>query len=368
VLRVDAAAGVVTDDHRTWSLDLDCRTGGATVVVGDVAYRVAPLRWREKQRLARWAHLGAEFVTRQLVQLAVDEDVRPPDEGSEAVVAAVAAWVNGETPGLPLESGLLTHVTVDVCRGTGLAPVDLDDRDAIEVEAMWSALDEPASPLSRMHAATPRTPFMPFTGHRGRDEWADATQIVFVPDEATVDEHLPAEQDAHETPVLAPIAQGPQPDQPPPDPTPVEPPPAPPPEPPSATTSPRVATAPHRRRTAPRFRVLPAAELASPMTLVAPTGDFAPSAHTEMCALTGQNRGIGGAIYDHASNRTGSEPLRSAADPFVLGAPSGVNDAATASIDPRDEAPVDVEELAETVLDVIADEVEHAAEALGIEV
>ena len=61
-LLVDAAAGAVVDGERRWPLRLDCRTGAAVVTFGDRELAIAPLQWRHKQRLARWAHLGPDFV------------------------------------------------------------------------------------------------------------------------------------------------------------------------------------------------------------------------------------------------------------------------------------------------------------------
>ena len=92
-LLVDAAAGAVVDGERRWPLRLDCRTGAAVVTFGDRELAIAPLQWRHKQRLARWAHLGPDFVTSQRAALALD----PADEWEAddvRVVAAVAEFLD----------------------------------------------------------------------------------------------------------------------------------------------------------------------------------------------------------------------------------------------------------------------------------
>src|ERR1700742_3701385 len=133
-VRVDAAAGVVAEGAVRWPLRLDCRTGTAVLTVGNRDLAVAPLRWRDKQRVARWAHLGQAFVAAQRIELAV-----PPgtvlDDGTRPLVAAVADFLDGDA--LPLSPDLLSEVAVAVCRLTGLAPAAFDDRDAIDVESAW---------------------------------------------------------------------------------------------------------------------------------------------------------------------------------------------------------------------------------------
>jgi len=178
-VRVDAAAGVVAEDDRHWPLRLDCRTGTAVLRVGDREITVAPVRWRDKQRLARWAHLGPAFVTEHSVDLAVAPGTEL-DEHTRPLVAAVAAFLNGD--GLPLSPELLADVTVEVCRLTGLAPAAFDDRDAADVEAAWrcggtqpSADAMPIQPSARPVGA-PARPAAP------ADPWADATRIEIADD------------------------------------------------------------------------------------------------------------------------------------------------------------------------------------------
>ncbi|MEA2717542.1 MAG: hypothetical protein QOI99_1859, partial [Actinomycetota bacterium] len=182
-VRVDVATGLVSVGERRWPVELDCRTGSATVDAGGTRVEVVPLRWIEKQRLARWAHLGPDFVAHQRSRLAGGGDLSA-DEA--AAVGAVAAWLDAGS--LPLDARLLTTVTLDVCRGAGLALGDLDDRDATEVEAMWSAVrdregEDPAAeaPLGAQGADAGAGPGGG-RGPRPRSDdagWADSTRIVF---------------------------------------------------------------------------------------------------------------------------------------------------------------------------------------------
>jgi hypothetical protein len=171
--RVDAVAGVVVDGDDVWPLRLDCRTGDAVLTLRGQDIAVMPMRWRHKQRLARWAHLGPRFVVDQRVALAVDPGTTL-SEADRAIVDAVAAFLDSDT--LPLEPGLLAAVTVEACRATGLAPAALDDRDAAEVEMIWRV--SRAEPTPR--ASTPVTRGGPLA-HQSSDPWADATSIVFEP-------------------------------------------------------------------------------------------------------------------------------------------------------------------------------------------
>lgn len=172
VVRVDAAAGVVVDGDHTWSLRLDCRTGGAVVTLGVRKLELDPLRWRSKQRLARWAHLGPETVDHLLADLSVKGDV-VLDDAEVAVVAAVAAFLDGGDE-LPLDPTVLAGVTVDLCRSAGLAPDSLDERDAAEIAALWRAIH------GRSPASRPPAPVSPAAGSAA-EPWGDATSIRFEP-------------------------------------------------------------------------------------------------------------------------------------------------------------------------------------------
>lgn len=169
--RVDAVAGVVVDGDDVWPLRLDCRTGDAVLTLRGHDIEVMPMRWRHKQLLARWAHLGPRFVLDQRVALAVEPGTTLSD-ADRAIVDAVAAFLDGET--LPLEPGLLAAVTLEACRATGLAPAALDDRDAAEVEMIWRVsraepTPQPSTPMSHGDLQSQHSP----------DPWADATSIVF---------------------------------------------------------------------------------------------------------------------------------------------------------------------------------------------
>ena len=96
----------------------DRRRGASPSVTASIA--VAPLRWRHKQRLARWAHLGPDFVAEQRTALAVDPAEDWDDDDASASVAAVAAFLDGAT--LPLAAELLAEVAIEACRATGPRP------------------------------------------------------------------------------------------------------------------------------------------------------------------------------------------------------------------------------------------------------
>ena len=171
-LLVDAAAGAVVDGERRWPLRLDCRTGAAVVTFGDRELAIAPLQWRHKQRLARWAHLGPDFVTNQRAALALDP-AEEWDDDDIRVVAAVAEFLDGAT--LPLAPDLLAEVAIEACRATGLAPAAFDDRDAYDVESIWRVGSGAA------HVA-PQPTTARAVGATGADPWADSTSIVLVAD------------------------------------------------------------------------------------------------------------------------------------------------------------------------------------------
>jgi hypothetical protein len=165
---VDPAAGLVVDGDDAWPVRLDCRTGGAVLSVRDRDIEITPMRWRHKQRLARWAHLGPEFVAEQVATLAVAPGTELSDT-ERALVVALSTFV--DRGALPFEPALLAAVTIDACRATGLVPAALDDRDAFEVEAIWRVAHAARS-FDDAVLAEPGAP-------DDRDPWADATSIVF---------------------------------------------------------------------------------------------------------------------------------------------------------------------------------------------
>jgi hypothetical protein len=196
---VDPAAGLVSLGDRTWPFDLDLATESITVTVeGGRRLRVRPLRWREKLSLARFAHLGAAFVERQLVRACLVDEGGATDGDAAEAVAALARWVNdpdGANPALPLEQALLAEVTLGVCRALGLRPDDLDGRTAAEVERLWQATPGQLAPA-----------WAPEPAGRGDD---DLTRIVIVPDpqpgaEAGGDDRHPLTGARPEPPALQP--------------------------------------------------------------------------------------------------------------------------------------------------------------------
>jgi hypothetical protein len=178
-VRVEAATRRVVAGEHVWSFELDCRSGGATVVLDGSPVRVRPLHWREKVVLARFAGLGSELVEEQFLRLALAQD-EPPTGAARAALVALALWLNApDAEALPLQPTLLASVTLDVCSAIGLAPADLDDRDALEVESLWRAAAD-----SRLTAA--RHADSPSDGAQAgaHVEAGNTTRIVIVPDPA----------------------------------------------------------------------------------------------------------------------------------------------------------------------------------------
>jgi hypothetical protein len=165
--RVEVDTRRVVVGERAWRFDIDCRSGTVTVDFDGSPLRVRPLRWREKVVLARFAALGADVVDEQVLRLALDGSPEPAAGPEREAAFALALWVGA--PGadeLPLSTSLLAAVTVDVCTAVGLAPADLDARDAAEVEALWRCTS--GVEASRRRAAS--------------TEADDTTRILVVPD------------------------------------------------------------------------------------------------------------------------------------------------------------------------------------------
>jgi len=109
-------------------------------------YEVRPLTWREKLRLARFAHLGEPFVEARFMEASV---VGPKSlaatETTHAVLLALAMWINlpsEQRPGLPLDQHRLATVTVELCRSLGTGPLAIGDLTAGEVEMLWKSLQQ----------------------------------------------------------------------------------------------------------------------------------------------------------------------------------------------------------------------------------
>jgi hypothetical protein len=136
--QVDAGSACVRLGDESWPFELDCREASALVEIDGRAVRVRPLRWREKLSLARFAHLGTTFVEGQQLRIALEGAPMPTIEEERAVLSALAAWVAAPSDEpVPFQTRALAGVTLDVCRAVGLKPADLDARDAYEVEALW---------------------------------------------------------------------------------------------------------------------------------------------------------------------------------------------------------------------------------------
>jgi hypothetical protein len=186
--RVDARAGRVSAGAGSWPFALDCRTGGATLDLGGGELEVRPLRWREKVRLARFAFLGVSFLDEQVLRLALPAGDATPDGDAREAALALALWLNdpGDADPLPLQVPLLATATIEVCSAMGVAPSALDDRDAVEVEALWRAVAE-RGPAPAELPGTPAAPasapaFRRSGGGGGTVEVGETRRIVFVPD------------------------------------------------------------------------------------------------------------------------------------------------------------------------------------------
>jgi hypothetical protein len=186
--RVEARAGRVSAGAGSWPFALDCRTGGATLGLGrggDVEVR--PLRWREKVRLARFAFLGVSFLDEQVLRLALPAGDATPEGDEREAALALALWLNdpGDAEPLPLQVPLLATATIEVCSAMGVAPSALDDRNAVEVEALWRAVAErgpaPAA-LPGAPAAPVSAPAFGRSGGGGTVEVGETRRIVFEPD------------------------------------------------------------------------------------------------------------------------------------------------------------------------------------------
>jgi hypothetical protein len=130
-------------------LRFDASSGTVRAELDAGVFVVKPLLWRSKRALARFTRMGDEFVREQVLSVSVEGDL-PLDPEARRELWAVVAWLNA--PGIGFESGALSQVTLDVCRAAGLAPRDLDEREAWEVESLWHASrrdDEPRADQAR---------------------------------------------------------------------------------------------------------------------------------------------------------------------------------------------------------------------------
>jgi hypothetical protein len=203
--RVDARAGRVSAGAGSWPFALDCRTGGATMELGGAEIEVRPLRWREKVRLARFAILGLPFLDEQVLRLALPAESATPEGDEREAALALALWLNdpGDADPLPLQAPLLATATLEVCAAMGVAPSALDDRDAVEVEALWRAVAEHAAgpgpaALPGPAAAIESVPAFGRSSGGGTVEVGETRRIVFVPDQPAASEEVKVEAEAAE--------------------------------------------------------------------------------------------------------------------------------------------------------------------------
>jgi|SRR5882672_600004 len=167
--QVDPKARVVRDGDAVWPFTIDVRDGTARITVGARDYTLHGLGWRAKRNLARFMHLGDEFLADQFLRATLAEGAEPPAGRTEAAaLVALARWLNAPDGsfGLPLDRRLLAAVTVDVCRGLGLAPAAFETLAAADVEALWQAARPDGEPAARAADSV----------------GAAATRIVVVPD------------------------------------------------------------------------------------------------------------------------------------------------------------------------------------------
>jgi hypothetical protein len=136
---IDAPAGRVRLGDNAYPFALDSATGAATLAAGERRWSVRPLRWREKLTLARFTHAGPGFIAEQMLRACVSGGDPPGEPELRTIVTALVAWVGGPADTVPLAPPALATVTLELCRALGCPPADLDQLDAVDVEAMWRA-------------------------------------------------------------------------------------------------------------------------------------------------------------------------------------------------------------------------------------
>lgn len=136
--------------YQCWPFGLDFTQGVAHIELSGTTFDVRPLTWRQKRLLARYSSLGADFVERQFLQLSAGDGPVPDGVLDQQVLFTLAAWMNalGDAAGSPLDNTFLTRVELEVCRTLLLRPGDLDQRDALDVEAVWRSLSPDAEARS----------------------------------------------------------------------------------------------------------------------------------------------------------------------------------------------------------------------------
>lgn len=124
-----------------WPFALDCTTGVARIELSDATFEVRPLTWRQTRLLARYGGLGSSFIEFQFLQLAASGRPSPSSSADRQALRTLAMWINGLEGERPvLTSDSLARIEAEVCRALLLHPGDLDDREALDVEATWRSL------------------------------------------------------------------------------------------------------------------------------------------------------------------------------------------------------------------------------------
>jgi len=140
--RIDPLGGRIELGERSFRFRLDPGADSALVRIDDRDYRVRPMQWREKVTLSRFAALGDELVTRELVRLCAGNAGELTDDVA-TVLWELTRWMNdpsGYSSSVPFDSRSVATVTLQLCKATHLRPADFDGRPAWEVEEMWHVL------------------------------------------------------------------------------------------------------------------------------------------------------------------------------------------------------------------------------------
>lgn len=127
----------IETDRRTVPLVLDLDRGSALFDWDNRRYSVRPLRWRAKIQLARFAHLGPEFIDDRLLELSLENQPTPDDDELRDVVRTVARWLESagrtEAP-LPFDELELLRSARELSRDTGWTIDEIGDLEAGVVE------------------------------------------------------------------------------------------------------------------------------------------------------------------------------------------------------------------------------------------
>jgi hypothetical protein len=215
---VVASSLVVRFEESSWPFQLNLREGTASIAVDGRVYEVRPLTWREKTRLARFAHLGQEFIQARFLEACLGgPDNYPATGSSQAVLEALAMWINlpsEDVYGLPLEQNTLANVTIELCRSLGVGPMAIGELSAPEAEMLWQNLDhamyEDESSRFPARAQSKQINASPLAAERRFNTWlADEHQfenkIIIIPD--PVHPRMDAPQFSSEQPDLRPNVQ-----------------------------------------------------------------------------------------------------------------------------------------------------------------